>query len=182
MEGAWPLGERLEAGRLADDLGVSMTPVRDSLNRLAGERLVDFRPGEGYRVARVSEGTLRDLFDFNFALLELALRAPHSEPPRVDAGLAGLDHADRVAALFEVIVLRSRNTIIAETVCALSERLHATRMLDPHLFPEAIDEVRELEEQLSSGSRDIRARLASYHARRREAAGQLIQLLEQGRN
>ena len=34
--GVWPSGQRLEAARLATELGVSMTPVRDSLNRLAG--------------------------------------------------------------------------------------------------------------------------------------------------
>lgn len=182
MEGAWPLGERLEAGRLADDLGVSMTPVRDSLNRLAGERLVDFRPGEGYRVARISEGVLRDLFDFNFALLDIALRAPHSDTSPVIAGLAGLDHADQVAALFEIIALRSRNAILAETVCGLNERLHAARVLDPRLFHDTRDEASEIEERLASGTPDIRALLASYHARRREAAGQFIRLLEQGPN
>ena len=47
MEGVWPPGEKLEALRLADELGVSMTPVRDCLNRLVGERLVDMKPGEG---------------------------------------------------------------------------------------------------------------------------------------
>src|SRR3546814_12685064 len=48
--GVWPSGQRLEAARLATELGVSMTPVRDSLNRLAGERLVHSSPGEGFQV------------------------------------------------------------------------------------------------------------------------------------
>jgi len=53
--GLWPMGMRLETAKLADELGVSVTPVRDSLNRLVGERLVELWPGEGYRVARISE-------------------------------------------------------------------------------------------------------------------------------
>src|SRR3989344_3702170 len=50
MTGEWATGARIEAARLADDLGVSMTPVRDSLYRLNGERMVDFTPGEGFHV------------------------------------------------------------------------------------------------------------------------------------
>ena len=73
VEGVWPPGEKLEALRLADELGVSMTPVRDCLNRLVGERLVDMKPGEGYRVPRISEKALRDMLAVNAALLELAL-------------------------------------------------------------------------------------------------------------
>jgi DNA-binding GntR family transcriptional regulator len=47
MEGNWRRGERLKALRLADEIGVSMTPVRDCLNRLVGEGLVDMQPGDG---------------------------------------------------------------------------------------------------------------------------------------
>src|SRR3546814_2577536 len=57
--GVWPSGQRLEAARLATELGVSMTPVRDSLNRLAGERLVHSSPGEGFQVPLLSETELR---------------------------------------------------------------------------------------------------------------------------
>ncbi|RYE93018.1 MAG: GntR family transcriptional regulator, partial [Oxalobacteraceae bacterium] len=31
VSGFWPAGRRLEAARLAEELGVSITPVRDSL-------------------------------------------------------------------------------------------------------------------------------------------------------
>lgn len=51
LMGAWPAGQRLEAARLAADLGVSITPVRDSLNRLTGERLIVSQPGDGFHVS-----------------------------------------------------------------------------------------------------------------------------------
>src|ERR1700761_6944712 len=41
MCGEWPAGFRLDTARIATDLGVSTSPVRDSLNRLAGECMVD---------------------------------------------------------------------------------------------------------------------------------------------
>src|SRR3546814_17067104 len=46
MTGEWASGTRIEAARMADELGVSVTPVRDSLYRLNGERMVDFTHGE----------------------------------------------------------------------------------------------------------------------------------------
>src|SRR3546814_6424456 len=70
--GVWPSGQRLEAARLATELGVSMTPVRDSLNRLAGERLVHSSPGEGFKVPLLSATELRALIDWHRDLVGIA--------------------------------------------------------------------------------------------------------------
>ena len=61
LKGRFRAGTKLEAMRLADDFGVSMTPVRDSLNQLVGEGLVDLTPGEGFRVPLLTEQALRDI-------------------------------------------------------------------------------------------------------------------------
>lgn len=42
--------ERLVIDQLARELGVSGTPVRDALNRLAAERLIEFTPFRGFSV------------------------------------------------------------------------------------------------------------------------------------
>jgi DNA-binding GntR family transcriptional regulator len=44
-------GTRLGQVDLADRLGISRTPVREALRRLAGEGLVDFQDQRGFRVA-----------------------------------------------------------------------------------------------------------------------------------
>lgn len=178
LEGAWPLGLRLDASRLADDLGVSVTPVRDCLNRLVGERLVDFRPQEGYRVARLSERDLRDLFDLVAALLDLAIAAPRPWNIATEAWPEASDHAGRAAALFSAIASLSGNAILSETVDALGERLHAARRLEPRLFPDAESELTELTLGLANGNGRLREALAAYHARRREAAPEFVALLE----
>ena len=82
MSGEWASGTRIEAARLADDFGVSMTPVRDSLYRLNGERMVDFTPGEGFHVHRMTETEFR-------ALLELLA---------VGVGIADLQRTHRADA------------------------------------------------------------------------------------
>jgi len=177
LEGAWPIGLRLDATRLADDFGVSVTPVRDCLNRLVGERLVDFRPQEGYRVARLTERELRDMLVFVNALLGLALQLPPiNQPP--DARSNTGDHAERTAALFGAIAALSGNAVLRETVDGLSERLHAARRLETRLFADAEEELAELAARLASGNGALRRGLAAYHERRRDAASRLIELLE----
>ncbi|MFN3487458.1 MAG: GntR family transcriptional regulator, partial [Planctomycetota bacterium] len=50
QSGALPPGARATAVDLADDLGLSTTPVREALSRLAGEGLLEDRRGQGYFV------------------------------------------------------------------------------------------------------------------------------------
>lgn len=178
IEGAWPPGQRLEAGRLAEDLFVSATPVRDCLNRLVGERLVDFRPGEGYRVARLTEGQLRDLLDFTATLLDLAIRTATAPPNESVAEPGEADYAAKLAGLCNAIAARSGNAALCECVRALNDRLHTARRREVRLFPGAEDEIEALARQLRDGSRSLRQGLARYHAERRKAAGQIIALLE----
>lgn len=178
LDGTWPLGLRLDATRLAEDLGVSVTPVRDCLNRLVGERLVDFRPQEGYRVARLNEQVLRDLFWFVAALLGLAVLAPRPWNIAEEAWPDGLDHASRTAALFSAIASLAGNRILSETIDALSERLHATRQIELLLFPQAEQEIAELTVRLASGNGQLGAALVAYHERRRSMSAKFIDLLE----
>src|SRR3546814_12187286 len=46
MDGSWPWGSRLEAAKIADMLSTSITPVRDRLHRLVGERSEERRVGQ----------------------------------------------------------------------------------------------------------------------------------------
>ena len=51
LGGEVPPGARLGQVDLAERLGISRTPVREALRRLAGEGLVDFHSNRGFRVA-----------------------------------------------------------------------------------------------------------------------------------
>ncbi|WP_433620856.1 GntR family transcriptional regulator [Nocardia sp. CA-120079] len=89
-------GAKLSEVHLAEEYEASRTPVRDAIRRLAREGLVDFVPGEVARVASISLGGVRALFDFRM-LLE-----PNAVASVASAGAAD----DRVLAPFRGLLER----------------------------------------------------------------------------
>jgi DNA-binding GntR family transcriptional regulator len=61
-------GARLGEVELADRLGVSRTPVREALSRLAAEGIVEIQPNRGARVATWTVAELEGVFDLRSAL------------------------------------------------------------------------------------------------------------------
>jgi DNA-binding GntR family transcriptional regulator len=61
-------GARLGEVELADRLGVSRTPVREALTRLAAEGLVEIAPNRGARVATWTVAELEGVFDLRSSL------------------------------------------------------------------------------------------------------------------
>ena len=87
LRGDLAAGARLGEVELADRLGVSRTPVREALARLAAEGLVELVPNRGARVSRWTVDELRAVFDLRVqlepALTELA--ASRATPEDVTA-------------------------------------------------------------------------------------------------
>lgn len=68
IRGALAPSEPLSDRRLAEDLGVSRTPVRDALHRLHAEGLVEPRGRSGWAVTDFTEQDVRELFDLRILL------------------------------------------------------------------------------------------------------------------
>lgn len=175
MSGAFPMGSKLEALRLADEFGVSMTPVRDSLNQLTGEGLVEFSPGDGFRVARLTEQNLREMLEVNHLLLVHALgaggatgpSAPDDEPDRAD-------HADRLGAVFRRIAAASGNRFLLRSVEQIGARLNPVRRLEPLVIPSSPEMLQQLEESASRSLSECIPALEAYHSACLEAVPRLI--------
>lgn len=69
LSGDFERGIRLREETLAQQAGVSRTPVREALRRLDAEGLVEFSPHRGARVTAWSAGELEDLYEIR-AMLE----------------------------------------------------------------------------------------------------------------
>lgn len=61
-EGRFAQGERIREEDIAQNLGVSRTPVREALLRLQQRGLLVVRPGRGFAVAQLSNKQISDLY------------------------------------------------------------------------------------------------------------------------
>jgi DNA-binding GntR family transcriptional regulator len=74
FEGALPPGGRINEVRLAEDLGVSRTPLREALAALAGEGVLVGLPRRGLRVRELTASDARDIYLIRALLDPEALR------------------------------------------------------------------------------------------------------------
>lgn len=164
LEGRFRAGAKLEAMRLADDFGVSMTPVRDSLNQLVGEGLVDLTPGEGFRVPLLTEQALRDILQVNALLLE---HTPDTDRKSLEIDEGSNDtqgaYADRLAHVFRDIAANSGNRFRVHLVERISDRLHPLRELEPEIWPGASHALEQIERTAQQGFDGSNRAVRAYH-------------------
>ncbi|CAJ22233.1 transcriptional repressor MdcY, GntR family [Xanthomonas euvesicatoria pv. vesicatoria str. 85-10] len=115
---ALPPGEWIDEPALAEELGISRTPLRESLKLLAAEGLVQLDAGRGSRVTRLTLEDLNQLFPV-MAMLEG--RCAHDAVKRIDA--AGVQRLEELHAAMEaasaagdVAEYYRNNYLIHETV------------------------------------------------------------------
>lgn len=175
-------GERLDGAELADQLASSVTPVRDALNRLAGEGLVEMQSGEGFHLPGFDEPALADLYRWSGDLMTLATRSADASSAPPGDGLSGESNATRTAGLFVAIATQSDNVEHARAIDSCNARLSVARMVEPDLFDDIDVELAELGELHRADSRQsLRIALRRYHTRRVRHAGALVRLLYRSR-
>jgi DNA-binding GntR family transcriptional regulator len=86
-EGAYKPGERLQVNAVAEELGVSPTPIREAFRVLETEGLVEHTPHHGVRVARISEDVLAEVDELRRLLEPMAARlaAEHATEEQIAA-------------------------------------------------------------------------------------------------
>jgi GntR family transcriptional regulator, carbon starvation induced regulator len=74
LRGQFSPGQRLKAQELAADWGISPTPVREALQRMATMGLVEAVPNRGMRVAPLAPDEMREVYSLRLLLEPFALR------------------------------------------------------------------------------------------------------------
>lgn len=130
-------GDRFDVEAVAQQYSTSVTPVRDALQMLSQEGLVNIKPRSGYFVARTTLKQLRDLLDIRH-ILELAAveRAAEKVTPQqiaelraVHAGYTGDDDAsydrytDENRRFHFLLAKASGNNELAQLMGRLHDRL-----------------------------------------------------------
>ena len=140
--GRLPLGARISDKKLAAELGVSRTPVREALVQLQSEGLVVMRPQSGTFVFDLTIEEVRDICATRAILEAGAIRLvadAGSADPMARLGLLvgraaiALDDGDLVLCdeldcqFHEGIVAASANTYLIRAYSGISDRLRALR-------------------------------------------------------
>ncbi len=184
-------GQLLQIGTLAEELGVSTTPVREALTRLAAERLIVFAPKRGFFAKTASEEELRGLYTLNQTLLDSALRewSPGTvseeelkTPSKIFASMPLSDKPEQLTRsaddLFVRIATRSGIGEMADIIRNFNDRLHHARMIEGEIIEDAVEELSRLRQLYSENSRDqLLAALSAYHLRRREMVSSICKEL-----
>lgn len=180
MTGARAEAERLDPARLALDLDVSATPVRDALHQLFGERLVDAWPREGFRVPVLGASTLADLYRWNGEVAGLMLRNLKA-PLGIAQPLAAHDAenpAEVARAFFAGLAAWLGNGEHAAALAQASDRLHRARLAEPQVIEDNAEELSALAQcRVSERIPELRHRLARYHRRRQVCARQILAVM-----
>lgn len=69
-----PMGTRLNVNELQSDLGVSCTPIREAVNRLQQEELVQYEVNVGARVLTLDEHDVGEIQELALTLQQAAVR------------------------------------------------------------------------------------------------------------
>ncbi|MFH1135474.1 MAG: GntR family transcriptional regulator [Pseudomonadota bacterium] len=147
-------GVRVSDKEVAEELGLSRTPVREALIHLAEQGLVEARPNRGFTVKVFSIKEVEDLYTLRAALEKLAInlttrrmdaeKAEHLQkildkyPPLMEAqDIVGFNDADE--AFHDLIACYSENKPLHQNLRSLQGQIRVIRRYD-HLRSSSFQE------------------------------------------
>ncbi len=181
ISGLLPPSERLMEIQLAEEMGVSRTPVREAIRKLELEGLVVMIPRKGAYVAGMSIKDIVDVFEIRGALEGLAAelaseRATDEELETMERYLVKISEEIESGDLSKVvetdtdfhtlIYKASRNSRLSQIINNLREqiqRFRTTSLSFPGRMKIALEEHRKIVEAVSSRDGELARRLAQEH-------------------
>lgn len=181
-------GERLMEIELADELGVSRTPVREAIRKLELEGFVVMIPRKGAYVADLSIKDINEVFEIRGSLEALAAglaaqRATKEEIEEMERNLVltakqweGNDLIETIEVdtqFHELIYNASKNARLVTMIKDLREqvqRFRTTTLSVPGRLKFALDEHRRIVEAIAARDEQEAKRMAREHIESAESA------------
>jgi len=178
-------GERLMEVQLADEMGVSRTPVREAIRKLELEGFVVMIPRKGAYVAGITLKDVADVFEVRAALEGMAAglaaeRITEEELEMLERSLVegsrtSGDNIDtfvaRDTAFHDIIYQSSRNQQLVQIITHLREQIQRFRMASlsqPGRTKTSWDEHKKVVEAISERNIDLARTLAREHVENAE--------------
>lgn len=179
--GALSPGERLMEIQLAEELGVSRTPVREAIRKLELERFVVMIPRRGTYVANLSLKDINEVFEIRAAVDSLAAglaaeRITEEELEQLERLLVEIadyieqnDHVKIVAAdeaYHDILYRASRNERLVGIIHNLREQFASFRSVSinyPGRLQNTLEEHRQLVEAIAQRDSELAQRKAREH-------------------
>ena len=174
-------GERLMEIQLAEEMGVSRTPIREAIRKLELEALVVMIPRKGAYVAGLSMKDIADVFEIRRALeglaAELACERITDEEleelerylVRIAEDIESQDISKVVATdtdFHTLLYKASRNQRLSQTINNLREQIQRFRMTSlsyPGRMRNALEEHRKIVEAISARDSEAARKIAQEH-------------------
>lgn len=178
VSGVLEPGERLMEIQLAEEMGVSRTPVREAIRKLELEGFVVMIPRKGAYVAGVSHKDVKDVFEIRRALEVLAagLAAEKATDEEIEQMERALHYDNEPNSLEEIVQAdtdfhalvykASRNERLTQILSNLREqiqRFRATSLAVPGRLKTAIQEHRELVDNIARHDVEGAQNIATLH-------------------
>ena len=198
LDNIWAPGYQALEQEIALQLGMSRTPVREALIRLANEGLVEVIPRRGMRVLPVSANDMKEIYEILTALESMAAEMLAARKP-TDAELKPLVAANNAMAkalakndldawaaadesFHEQLVSLAGNKMLADTVFSYWDRAHRARMFSLRLRPKPVNSTQEhmaMVDRIRAG--DAAGAAAVYREHRQRASRELLVIFERFR-
>ncbi|NLN87151.1 MAG: GntR family transcriptional regulator [Syntrophomonadaceae bacterium] len=181
MNGTLQPRERLMEIQLAEELGVSRTPVREALRKLELEGFIVMVPRKGAYVADLSFKDIADVFEIRAALEGLAAglaaeRITEDELENMERLIVGKQEAinsgdiDKLVevdtSFHELLYKASRNDRLAAIISNLREQIQRFRLTSlsfPGRNKESLQEHKQLVEAIQARDSQLARQLAQEH-------------------
>lgn len=180
--GGYASGDRLDPEAIGRELFSSVTPVRDALHRLAGERIVEAAQGHGFRVPLLTEAGLREIYGWRSSLLMMALSARTPSRPawqREGEWPSLTDGAGPIKAsqIFMSVARLSGSPELQSAVANCNDRLALLDAAELWLLGACRNALDTLSAALQANDRtELRRGIISWHRIRQKAVPQLLVL------